>query len=220
MGRSLILDVAAWAAIVCGQTTAQFGAAGDVTIIPAGQRRRLPPFTRDVLRCALPLLRDAPQSPVVYSSPYGDLESTLTLLADISRHELLSPALFALSVHNAPAGALSQCLTAAGDQISIAGDAATLSAGLVQAYARLATAECASIVLIHADAPLPALYEGLDTDAPGIFLAMTLRLVGGADAAEIDVGDGRAGAMAVAHALAAGQKRLRFSPPHIQALAA
>jgi hypothetical protein len=194
--------------------------AGDVSVIPAGQRRRLPPFARDVLRCALPLLREAPATPIVYSSPNGDLDSTLMLLKDIARHDLLSPALFALSVHNAPAGALSQCLTGPGDQISIAGDAATLSAGLVEAYARLAAGECASILLIHADERLPETYAALDDDAPGVFLALSLRLVGGSDAADIAVGAGRLGAVAVAHALQTGQSRLRFTPPHLQALAA
>lgn len=220
MGRSLVLDVAAWAAIVCGQTVEPFGAAGDVSVIPAGPRRRLPPFARDVLRCALPLLREAPQTPVVYSSPNGDLDSTLTLLKDIARHELLSPALFALSVHNAPAGALSQCLAGPGDQISIAGDEATLSAGLVEAYARLASGECASLLLIHAEERLPETYAALDDETPGVFLALNLRLVGGSDSTDINVGAGRAGVVAVARALEAGQTRLRFTPPHMQALAA
>jgi hypothetical protein len=220
LGRSLNLDVANWAAIVSAETTAQFGAAEEASAIPAGQRRRLPAFSRDVLRCALPLLRDKPRCPVILTSPHGDLHSTVTLLTDIARREILSPSLFGLSVHNAPAGALSLCLDDPGDQVSLAGDSATLSAGLVEAYARLATAEAASIVLIHAEERLPPIYAELDSAAPGVFLAMTLSLVGASADEDIAVGADRDGAIAIVHELNAGKRRLRFSPPCMQALAA
>jgi len=220
LGRSLVLDVAAWAAVVSTETTAQLGAAVAETDIPASQRRRLPTFTRNVLRCALPLLQSAPQTPLILTSINGDLPSTVALLNDIARREVLSPSLFGLSVHNAPAGALSLCLENPGDQIAIGGDAATLAAGLVEAYARLSTGECATIVLIHADDRLPDVYAELDDETPGVFLAMTLTLVGASDDAEIDVEAGRAGANALVAALAAGQRRLRFSPPRLQAVAA
>ncbi|RZJ20340.1 MAG: hypothetical protein EON85_16025, partial [Brevundimonas sp.] len=69
-----------WAAIISSGDAERFGAAEDATAIPMQQRRRLPPFTRDVLQCALPLLRERPDTSVVLSSPNGDLDSTVTLL--------------------------------------------------------------------------------------------------------------------------------------------
>jgi hypothetical protein len=141
LGKAFSLDVAAWAAIVSDETVEDLGAAEPVSTIPAGQRRRLPAFTRDVLRCTLPLLRERPRCPVVLTSPHGDLTSTVALLTDVVHRQILSPSLFGLSVHNAPTGALSLCLDHPGDQIALAGDAGTLSMGLMEAYARLVTGE-------------------------------------------------------------------------------
>lgn len=220
MGGSLVLDVVRWAAIVSADTAVQFGEAEEAACIPASQRRRLPAFTRDILRCALPLMRDAPGRPIVLSSPYGDMVSTATLLADISRREPLSPSLFGLSVHNAPVGALGLCLDGPGDQTALAGDAATLSAGLVEAYVRLATAETAEVLLIHADERLPEIYAPFDDSTPGVFVAMVLRLVGASADTESVIAPGRAGAVALASSLAGGSRRLRFAPPSLRARAA
>lgn len=221
MAKVLELDVLAWSAIVSAEAAEDFGAAQPATIIPASQRRRLPSFSRDVLRAALPLLQGAPNCPVVLSSPHGDLTSTVTLLSDIARREVLSPSLFGLSVHNAPTGALSLMLEQPGDQISLAGDDATLAAGLTEAYARLASQSgVLQILLIHADERLPPTYSEFEIDdAPSVVVAMMLRQTQ-ANAHAVDVGLGRAGAVALVSALNAGQRRLRFSPPKVQAVAA
>ena len=211
MRRSLVLDVAGWAALVSADAAEQLGAAESASIIPDQQRRRLPRFSRDVLRCALPLLREAPHTPVILSSPHGDLHSTVTLLTDVARRAPLSPSLFGLSVHNAPTGALSLCLDGPGDQSAIGGGAETLSAGLIEAYARLATDEATAIVLIHADERLPPIYAELDEDTPGVFFALSLRLAGEEAHNAIDVGAGRQGAVDVVQALASGGRRLRFA---------
>ena len=220
MGKSLELDVINWAAVVSTETAEDFGAAEPATIIPAAQRRRLPSFSRDILRVALPLLRDAPGCPVVLSSPHGDLTSTVTLLSDIARREVLSPSLFGLSVHNAPAGALSLMLERPGDQISLAGDDATLAAGLTEVYARLATQDAASILLIHADERLPPIYEVFEEpETPGVVVAMLLRRAGG-EGACLKVSEGRSGAAALVEGLHTGHARLQFSPPACKAVAA
>jgi hypothetical protein len=220
LGKSLELDVLNWAAVVSTETAQDFGAAEPATVIPAAQRRRLPSFSRDVLRVSLPLLRDHPRCPVVLSSPHGDLTSTVTLLSDIAKREVLSPSLFGLSVLNAPAGARSLMLEQPGDQISLAGDDATLAAGLTEVYARLVTQSAPSILLIHADERLPSVYDVFEEDdAPGVVLAMMLRNVEGT-ANSITVGEGRAGAASVVDALRAGSTRLQFSPPKPKAMAA
>ncbi len=219
MGRSLNLDVAGWAAIISTESVEDFGATEAASAVPAAMRRRLPPFTRDVLRCALPLLRDQPHCPLILSSPHGDLHSTVTLLSDIARREILSPSLFGLSVHNAPIGALSLCLTEPGDQTALAGGAASLAAGLTEAYARLATSDVPAVVLVHAEDRLPPIYAEMDDDTPGVYLALSLRLCDGEEGG-VEVVPHRAGAVALAHALAAGQKRLTFSPPRAEAIAA
>jgi hypothetical protein len=218
--KALTLDVAAWAAIVTHEMEEPLGAAEEANAIPPAQRRRLPAFTRDVLRCTVPLLRDRPRCPVVLASPHGDLASTVTLLTDVVHRQILSPSLFGLSVHNAPTGALSLCLDAPGDQTALAGDAGTLSVGLMESYARLATGEAPAILLCHAEARLPPAYAEFDEDAPGVVLAMVLRLSDAAARPGVTAGPGRAGVVDVARALAAGASRISCLPPRAEALAA
>jgi Beta-ketoacyl synthase, N-terminal domain len=170
------LEVSAWAALRDGES---FGAVEGAEAIPAQLRRRLPAFTRDIARCALPLLRTDPRTDVVFSSRNGDLASTATLLTDLARRELLSPALFSMSVHNAPPGVLSLCLGACGDHTAIAAGEDNLSAALVEAFLRLQDSE--SVALVHADQRLPEIYAELgdDSNATGIVLAMRLGLASG-----------------------------------------
>ncbi len=221
MGKSLELEVLQWAAVVSTETAEDFGAAEPATVIPASQRRRLPSFSRDVLRVALPLLRDKPRCTVVLSSPHGDLTSTVTLLTDIAKREVLSPSLFGLSVHNAPTGALSLMIEQPGDQISLAGAQASFAAGLTEVYARLATQGAESILLIHADERVPEVYSDLeDNSPPSVIVAIMLKRAEGAADNAIGVTAGRAGAADVVTALRAGQTRLRFAPPKPKALAA
>ncbi len=220
LGRSLILDVVGWAAIVSAESVEQLGAAADASIIPDQQRRRLPAFTRDVIRCTLPLLVQAPGRPVILGAAHGDMQSTVKLLTDLANREILSPALFALSVHNAAAGAMSLSLDAPGDQTALAGNAATLSASLVEAYSRLTSDEADGVVVCYAEAKLPPIYAEQDENAPGVFLALSLRLASDEPADEVAVGTGRAGAIDAARALTAGGRRLRFRIPSFEAVAA
>lgn len=219
MGRSLVLETAAWAGIVSGDNAEQLGAAGLATDIPAALRRRLPAFSREMVRCTLPLLRDAPETAVIASGTRGDLASTVTLLTDLAKGELLSPALFAFSVHNAPAGALSLCLSPTGDHTALAGDKDCFAAALTEAYARIAIGEADSVIVAHAEARDPEFYEHLgDSQTPGVFLA--LRLARAQGQSQHDLAPGRAGLIALTRALESGATRIGFAPPSIQAAAA
>ena len=220
MGRSLVLEAAAWAAIVSGDEAETLGAAGAASEIPGALRRRLPPFSRDMVRCALPLLRQQPTDTVISSGTRGDLDSTVRLLTDLANGELLSPALFAFSVHNAPAGALSLCLKPSGDHTALAGAEAAFAAALTEAYARIKIGEAASVLVVHAEERDPAFYAELgDQRTPGVFLALRVRA--GADQAQAHALEpGRAGLIALARALAGGAHSVRFAPPAFQARAA
>lgn len=218
MGRSLVLETTAWAGIVAADNAEQLGAAGAAAEIPAALRRRLPPFSRDMVRCTLPLLREAPETAVIASGTRGDLESTVKLLTDLANGELLSPALFAFSVHNAPAGALSLCLKPTGDHTALAGDREAFAAALTEAYARIATGEAESVIVAHAEERDPAFYEHLgDQTTPGVFLA--LRLTRAHGEAQHELAPGRAGLIALARALEAGATRIGFAPPSLRAAA-
>lgn len=205
----LVLEVSAWAALVAG---AAMGECGAVAEIPPAHRRRLPYFARSVLSCALPLVRACPR-PIVYVSEQGDLASTVALLGDLARAEIPSPALFALSVHNGPVGALSLCAPAR-DHTALAGDDATLAAGLTETFARLATGDAPEMLLIYAEEALPEIYHSFErSTAPGVFLTLVLRLAATPGAEAVEISGGREGALALAHKLAAGARRVRFNAP-------
>jgi hypothetical protein len=196
------------------------GAAGAAAEIPGALRRRLPPFSRDMVRCALPLLRERPTDTVIASGTRGDLDSTVKLLTDLAQGELLSPALFAFSVHNAPAGALSLCLKPTGDHTALAGAEASLAAALAEAYARLAIGEAESVLVVHAEQRDPAFYEHLgDLETPGVVLALRLTRADGEGQAHA-LQPARAGIIALARALDGGAQRISFAPTSLKALAA
>ena len=73
--------------------------------IPAMQRRRLSPFAKVSLHCALEA-SDHHQGdlPCVFSSRHGDLNRTTKLIENVANQEELSPTQFGLSVHNAVSG--------------------------------------------------------------------------------------------------------------------
>jgi hypothetical protein len=220
-GRAgLVLEATGFAAVLAeGDHIEELGAVVDASEIPAALRRRMPRFAKNFVCCGLSLLREAPESDLVLSSQHGDLSSTIELLADLAHDALLSPATFSVSVHNAPAGLLGQCLGLSASHTAIAGDASSLAAGLTEAYARIATGEATSVVLVHADAPMPPVYAAFEEGGPSVHLALRLTRASSHDGA-VETQSGRAGAADVARALAAGARRIAFRPPCATARAA
>lgn len=214
------MDVAAWAAVVSADSAEQFGAAADVAGIPEKERRRLPAFARDMIRCTLPLLSEAAGAPVVLGASHGDMHSTVKLLTDLANREIPSPSLFALSVHNAAPGAMSLSLPMPGDQTALAAGANTLTAALTEAYAKLIGDDAGAVVVAFAEPKLPAVYADHDETAPGVFVSLLLRVAAAEAKTEIPVGFGRAGAVEVVRALDAGARRLRFASQFQSAVAA
>lgn len=213
---ALVLDVVAWSAILKSGLARGFGAVQAEECIPSGRRRRLPEFTRNILRCAIPLLAQAPGKALVLCSINGDLASTVKLLRDLSAMEPLSPTLFALSVHNASAGALSLCVDEPGDQVAIAGGDHSLQAGLVEAYALMRSGAAEAVILVFAEDRLDSVYTDLDNQSPGVFLAMEVQLVSSPSASRVVVQPHRAGAETLVAALDAGVRQLQFAAAHMR----
>ncbi len=152
----------------------------------------------------------------MFSSCNGDISSAATLLADLAKRELLSPALFSMSVHNAPPGILSLCFGACGDHTAIAAGEASLHAGLLEAF--LCLREAQSVVLVHADQRLPEFYAELGGNAPAIVLAMRLKLAPAGAPPGLAVSRSSAAAPEIIDALLGGLRTLRCA--ELQALAA
>jgi len=171
--------VGSWAAIVIDPAPAparRHGACADEPAIPAAMRRRLGSFGRMVVSCGLNLAGEGDVD-LVLASQYGDLALAEGLLADVVSGGLLSPAAFAMSVHNAPAGMLDIIHNSKVGHTAIAAGSQTLSAGLIEAWLRLRQRRERPVVLIYADeAPMWSPERPLDVRRPGVALALRLSL--------------------------------------------
>lgn len=219
----LTLDVSAWAAIVVNAgRSAEFGSVADVGTIPAQLRRRMPMFARESVRCGLELARASPESELVFSSRHGDLTSNVELLSELATHTLLSPARFSVSVHNAPVGLIGQCLGTSASHTAIAGDGETFMAGLTEAYGRLVTREAHSVIVIHADVELPAIYSEFDEGGAGVYLGLRVSLAKSDEAARAAgiAAPDRAGIVRLVAQLDAGARCVQFAPPQVNGQAA
>jgi hypothetical protein len=191
----------------------------DAAAIPAAIRRRTPRFELDALTCAVQLT--TARSEIVFCSRYGNQAAGAALLQALARGELLSPTAFSHSVHNATPGLAVQAVGARASHTAVAAGQASLMAGVLEAWLRLATGEAESVVLVHADVPLPNFYDGLDPEpAPGLVLALRLVLAQETAAAALRIAPGRAGALELLAALQAGGDALAVPESFSAALAA
>lgn len=165
--------VAAWAAHAPGLVTpAQWkhwaarpwpiaasvdSASAAVKEMPAMLRRRLGPLGRMAAQVAYDCQQSSIGMPVIFASRYGDSHRSLDLLADYSRKEFVSPADFALSVHNAIGAIFSIARQDTAHYSSVAGGQASAAAGLVEAVALLDEG-ASEVLLVHYDEPLPGDY--------------------------------------------------------------
>jgi hypothetical protein len=106
----------------------------------------------------------------VFCSRHGEVSRAIGLLGELVAGEPVSPTGFGLSVHNASAGLLSIARADHANQLALAGGAATVEHGVIEACSLLA--DGAPLVLLVAyDAPLPALLSHFEecTEQPFAF---------------------------------------------------
>lgn len=101
--------------------------------IPAGVRRRLSPLGRCALS-ALASLKPQADEPTVWASSWGDISRTFNLTQTLSQHEDLSPADFALSVHNAVGAQAAIWLKNHASTSAVAAGPVTASCALLEAF--------------------------------------------------------------------------------------
>lgn len=170
------VHVGAWAAILCAADGAEerLGDCAGEKSIPAGLRRRLGPLSRMGVSCGLGVAPHG-DADIVFCSRHGDIALAHQLLSALIEGEPMSPAGFSMSVHNTVPGVLDLARKARIGHTAIAAGAQTLSAGLVEAWFRLAARPRLDVVLIYAEMPLPCLYEQFaDSDLGGTALALRL----------------------------------------------
>ena len=128
--------------------------------IPAMQRRRLSPFAKLALHCALTAADDCLSTvPSVFSSRHGDLAKTSKLIEDVAAKEPLSPTNFGLSVHNAVGGLFSIYSGNKAPLTAISAGEDSFFIGLLDALAKLKANDYQQILLVFTENSVPELYK-------------------------------------------------------------
>lgn len=208
-GTNLSAGVSAFAAIVRTAAGEElFGKVAGDEALPKAQRRRMSAFDLGVARCLGGLAQNGVDEEIVFASRHGNMDLTTDILLQLANNEIVSPAKFSMSVHNAALGAASQMTANRAGHTAVAAGPRSMAAGLTEAWLRLSSGS-PSILMLYADHPLVGPYAPFDEPGPGVHVAM--RLVRGAGEAHA-LEDGRTGAEALARALAAGTGAVTWRP--------
>lgn len=128
--------------------------------IPAMQRRRLSPFAKLALHCALEAADSVLETvPTVFASRHGDLHKTSQLIANVANKEALSPTQFGLSVHNAVAGQFSIFTNNKAPSTATSAGEDSFFMALIDAVCKLKTNDYDSILLVYTDEIVPDIYK-------------------------------------------------------------
>lgn len=138
-------------------------------LVPPMLRRRLSPLGRALAEVLAPLAAEAPDAPWVYASRWGDAGLAVELLEAVVEGEPLSPAKFAVSVHNGPASLLSIALGHRGNLTALSGGPFSAEAAFASAVGLLTEHE--HVILTVAEAKPPQAFA-----APGVTHAWGLLL--------------------------------------------
>lgn len=189
-------DLAAWRARPDtwpeGQASPTEPSAPRAELLPPMMRRRTSLLTRMAAEVAAQALQDGgvdrTAATLVYGSVYGEIRTTLDLLAALLvAGEPLSPTKFHNSVHNTAAGYVSIATGNRAGNAALSAGRSTLAMGLVECAALVAAGE-GDVVLVIAEEPLPeplaagrrwdpfAAAFALSAPVPGNMPARTCRL--------------------------------------------
>ncbi len=207
---SLSARVVSFSAITLAAGVEQsFGATVSEDALPKAVRRRLSAYDLGVARCMLGL-HDGDET-IVFASRHGNMELMTALFEQLARQEILSPAKFSMSVHNAAMAAASQMTGNRAGHTAVGAGRRSLAAGFTEAWLRLRTGGD-SVIVCYADRPLESVYTDCDEEGPAVYLAARLVLdeQSPGTVAGHEVADGRVGAEALARALASGERGLTW----------
>ena len=122
--------------------------------MPAMLRRRAGFLGKMALEVAYACLEGRTGVPTVFCSRHGEVARAVDLLGELAAGQALSPTGFGMAVHNASAGLFSIARADRANHIALAGGAATIEHGVLEACALLADG-AAEVLLVAYDCPLP-----------------------------------------------------------------
>jgi hypothetical protein len=143
-----------WNAWAAAPWTIEAGADAPVPAMPAMLRRRAGTLAKMALQAAYDCLGERPAVPTLFCSRHGEVARAVDLLGTLVAGEGISPTGFGLSVHNASAGLLSIARADRASHGALAGGAATVEQGVIEACGLLADG-APMVLLVAYDAPLP-----------------------------------------------------------------
>lgn len=157
VASELLLPVVNW----CSWGLEAEPSAPDVAFIEPGLRRRLSPVARSamaVAECARPKGR-----PVrfVFASRHGELKRNAEMLQELANGQAPTPMNFSLSVLNAVAGLFGIAHRDTSASSAVSAGPETLPLALLEGAVQAWTYPGEAVLVVCADEPPPALYEGL-----------------------------------------------------------
>jgi hypothetical protein len=166
----------AWPPVQAGESAQS--APPELKAVDPMLRRRLGPLAKTLLHVAGECAAGLPGVRLVLASQHGELSYTLAMLRSLAASEPVSPTLFSLSVHNAPAGIFSILRGDRAPSTAIAAGEETLGHALLEAYCQLDDGE-EPVLMAYGDAPLPGEYRPY-TERPAPRRAIAVLLAHGA----------------------------------------
>jgi hypothetical protein len=128
--------------------------------IPAMQRRRLSPFAKLTLHCALNAADECLTTvPSVFASRHGDITKTTKLISDTAAKEDLSPTQFGLSVHNAVGGLFSIYTGNKAPLTAMSAGEDTFFTAVIDALCKLSANDYSQILVVFTETHVPEIYQ-------------------------------------------------------------
>tara|TARA_B110000503_G_C7173241_1_gene425521 strand:+ start:1019 stop:1759 length:741 start_codon:yes stop_codon:yes gene_type:complete len=156
----------------------------DLSAFPAMLRRRLSKPGKTALHSILQLKDVLPEEiPTVFSSHYGEVERSVSLLKSLAYGEPLSPTDFSLAVHNAVAGVYSIGRKQHSNMNAISAGSGGFAMGLVEAYGLLLKHD--HVLCVDYGSPLPEPYENTSNQQEYPYAIAMLISKTGADQVQI-----------------------------------
>jgi hypothetical protein len=173
----------AWRAWAAGPALPPLGEeAPALTEVPPLARRRVERSGRAAFQAAAWCQGEAAGLPLVFASRHGAVCRSVELLTELARGEPLSPAGFALSVHNAVCAQYSIVRGERGNVSAVANGRFTVEAAVVEAVAQLL--EAPRVLLVAYDGAGPPLYARFRDEPDADFAFAWLLEAGGEYALE------------------------------------
>ncbi len=127
-------------------------------------RRRIDPVGRAALQAAFQAQGPHSTGPVVFTSRWGEITRSVSLLRELTQGQPLSPTAFSLSVHNAHSAVYSIARGDTANYTALSAGTTSAAAGVCEALGLLAEG-ATQVLVVSVEAPLPDPYQGFETTA-------------------------------------------------------